>query len=70
MTFGEWLRSKRHERKLTLQDVGDIVGVPKTTVSKWERDACIMTIRFVGGICKALNISPEELIEAWEKKKK
>lgn len=39
MTLGEFLQSKRNEKKLTLEEVADYIGVPRGTVWKWEKDA-------------------------------
>lgn len=36
MEFGEKIKQLRLERKMTLEDVGNIVGVGKSTVRKWE----------------------------------
>ena len=38
MNLGQFIKQKRKERKLTLKQVGDAVGVSDVTVSRWERN--------------------------------
>lgn len=59
MDTGKKLKARREELKLTLEQVGDIVGVSKSTVAKWEsgfienmkRDKIML-------LSKALEVSP------------
>ena len=37
MKLGEFLKNKRLENNLTLEQVADFVGVPRGTVWKWEK---------------------------------
>ena len=58
------LKTRRLEKKMTLEQVGDIIGVGKSTVRKWEngmienmgRDKII-------ALSKALDISPIDILE-------
>ena len=36
MNIGEIIRTRRQELGLTLENIGDYVGVGKSTVRKWE----------------------------------
>ncbi|MCJ1988695.1 XRE family transcriptional regulator [Lactococcus carnosus] len=64
------LKKRRLEKRLTLEQVGDMVGVGKSTVRKWEngmienmgRDKII-------SLSKALDISPFQILEFDEKEK-
>jgi SOS-response transcriptional repressor LexA len=38
MTLGKFIRQKRTERGLTLQQVGDVFGIGRASVSDWESD--------------------------------
>jgi transcriptional regulator with XRE-family HTH domain len=38
VNLGQFIKQKRKERKLTLKQVGDAVGVSDVTVSRWERN--------------------------------
>lgn len=59
MNLGERIRDRRLELDLTLEDVGNVVGVAKSTVMKWEtgfienmkRDKILL-------LSKALKVSP------------
>lgn len=63
MNIGERIKERRLELGMTLEDVGDIVGVGKSTVRKWEtgmirnmkRDKIYL-------LANALQISPAEFI--------
>lgn len=61
-TLGNTLRDKRLELGLTLEEVGDYVGVGKSIVSRWERGA-IKNIRNdkVKKISEILHISQEAI---------
>ena len=68
MTFGEWVHFRRKAENLTLEEMGKIVGVGKSNLSKLERgvqnEVCISRIRTM---CKALNVSADTLLDAWDK---
>ena len=58
------LKEKRLEKNMTLEQVGNLIGVGKSTVRKWEngmienmgRDKIIL-------LSRALNISPLDILE-------
>ncbi len=63
MHTGEKLRARRLEKGMTLQQVGDLVGVGKSTVRKWETGM----IRNMGrdkilALAEALDLRPSELL--------
>lgn len=64
MEFGKMIRDRRHELGLTLEEVGDIVGVGKSTVRKWEAGT-IRNLRRdkIALLAKALQLEPVDLIE-------
>lgn len=63
MTMGEIIRNRRHELGLTLQQVGDKIGVGKSTVRKWEI-GYIKNVRIDNliALSEILDIPPIELI--------
>lgn len=68
MEIGELINQKRKEKKLTLEEVGNLVGVGKSTVRKWEKGM----IENIGRdnivkLSKALDISPLSLLGIIEK---
>lgn len=63
MNIGELIHNRRTELSLTLEEVGDAVGVSKSTVKKWE-DGFISNMRRdkIAALAKALRINPVSLI--------
>ena len=63
MNIGELIHDCRTELGLTLEDVGDAVGVSKSTVKKWE-DGFISNMRRdkIAALAKVLRINPVSLI--------
>ena len=65
MNLGNLLRKKRKEKKLTLEQVGDAIGVSKNTVSKYERNMITNIGRSkVVALSKLLDIPTVLFIEA------
>ena len=66
MTFGEKIKKLRIERGMTLEQVGDIVGVGKSTVRKWESGQIAnMRLDKIALLAKALGVTPGYLM-GWE----
>lgn len=66
MNMGEKIRDLRIKKGLTLEELGDKVGVGKSTVRKWE-NGMIANMRRdkISKIADALNVSPAYLM-GWE----
>lgn len=66
MEIKDLIRQKREELKLTYEELGNMVGVGKSTVRKWET-GMIENMRRdnIIALAKALNISPA-LIMGWD----
>lgn len=65
MNLGNLLRKKRKEKKLTLEQVGEAIGVSKNTVSKYERNMIANIGRTkVKALSKLLDIPTVLFIEA------
>lgn len=66
MNFGEKLRNLRKSRGMTLEEVGNLVGVGKSTVRKWESgEIANMRRDKIALIAKALGVSPSYLM-GWD----
>lgn len=64
MTIGEKISVRRKELKLTLEDVGNAVGVGKSTVKKWETGYIANMRRDkISLLAKVLQMNPSEFIE-------
>lgn len=64
MTIGQMIYSRRKQLGLTLEDVGNAVGVGKSTVKKWE-DGYISNMKRdkIALLAKALEIPVEYLLD-------
>ena len=67
MNIGELINKKRTELGLTLEEVGNAVGVSKSTVKKWE-DGFISNMRRdkISKLAKVLEMNPVALITGEE----
>lgn len=65
MTIGEKISNRRKELGLTLEDVGNAVGVGKSTVKKWE-SGYIANMRRdkIASLSKILQMNPAEFINS------
>lgn len=66
MTMGEQIKQLRLERNMTLEELGNKVGVGKSTVRKWE-NGMIANMRRdkIAKLASALGVSPAYLM-GWE----
>lgn len=64
--FGELIKALRKKRGMTLEEVGNIVGVSKSTVRKWETgDIANIRRDKIAALAKALGTTPQRLM-GWE----
>lgn len=63
----EELRHAREERRLSLDDLGSLAGMPGPTLCAWENEMPRQIVRAIE-LCKALDVSPNELF-GWKVKK-
>ncbi|QHW01103.1 XRE family transcriptional regulator [Spirosoma endbachense] len=62
MTLGETLRKNRRAKNLTLQNVGEAVGLPYQSVQRWETDKAIPNAVQLTVLAKLFGISVDELL--------
>lgn len=63
MEIGQKIKKARLERGLTQQELGNIVGVQKSAIAKYESGRVVNIKRStLQKIAKALNIRPSELV--------
>lgn len=64
VTFGENIKRYRKAQNLTQQEIGDLLGISKSSVSKIERGTTVnLKSEHVDKLCKLFNCSPSDLIE-------
>ncbi|GEM_PF-2462699 len=63
MTSQEKLKSLRKERKLTTYELGQLCGMPQSTVSKLENGKRRLDLKALTKLAKALNVNVNELLE-------
>ena len=64
MSLSEKIRTRRHELGLTLENVGNAVGVHKSTVKRWE-DGDIRSLKLsaLPALCRVLLTDPNYFMD-------
>lgn len=62
MTIGQILLELRKEKKLSQEEVADILNVSRQTISKWETDQSNPDFDKIIPLCKLYEISADELL--------
>ena len=63
-TFGEFLSTKRKEKNLTQKELGNLVFVSESAVSKWEKDIARPDLSLLPELSEILGVTEHELITA------
>lgn len=63
-TFGSFIKQKRIEKNYSQNDLAELLFVTESAVSKWERGVTYPDITLISDICKVLDVTEHELIEA------
>ena len=63
-TFGDFLKQKRQEKKLTQKELSSLLFVSESAVSKWEKNVAHPDITLLPKLCEILGVSEHELITA------
>ena len=63
-TFGEFIKSKRIEKKLSQEELAEKLFITKGAISKWERGVSYPDIALISDICRILDMSEHEFITA------
>jgi transcriptional regulator with XRE-family HTH domain len=67
MDFGEQIKIYRKINNLSQQDIADLLGVTKQTISGWEKGKFSPPLSFVYEIAEKLNVSVNWLLGAEQK---
>jgi len=63
MSLGSRIASMRGYRRLTQEELGNMVGVSKQTMSGWEHDTSKPNANCIRELCRALGCSADYLLE-------
>ncbi|MBO7149622.1 MAG: helix-turn-helix transcriptional regulator [Clostridia bacterium] len=63
-SFGEFLRQKRQEKKLTQKELSKMLFVSESAVSKWEKNVAHPDITLLPKLAEILGVTEHELITA------
>ena len=61
--IGNRIRKYRKESGLTQEQLADKISVTKNRVSNWEQGINRPDADIIGNICRALNVSPSDLLD-------
>lgn len=63
MSIGRRITAMRGYRVMTQEELGELVGVAKQTVSNWENDRRVPRANELKALCRALECSSDYLLE-------
>ena len=63
-SFGEFLKQKRQEKKLTQKELAELLIISPSTVSKWEKGVAHPDITLLPKLSEILGVTEHELITA------
>ena len=61
--IGERIRKFREKRNLNQKDLAEMIGVSNSRISNWEQGINRPSADIVADLCRALKISPSELLD-------
>lgn len=61
--IGNRIRKYREDRKLNQKQLAELIGVSNSRVSNWEQGINRPDADILAEICKALQVSPSELLD-------
>ena len=62
MTTGERIRTIRKAKGMTQEQLGELIGVKKAAINKYEKDKINLKASTLAAIAKALGVSPVSLL--------
>jgi len=62
MTIGEKIKARRQELGMTTEELGRLIGVQRSAVTKYEKDRVDLKSRQIMEIARALDVSPSALL--------
>lgn len=62
INFGANLETLRKSKKISQEELAELIGVSRQTIYKWEADICLPNLNKIEIILNVLNITIEELL--------
>lgn len=62
MTIGEKIAARRKELKMTTEELGRLIGVQRSAITKYEKNKVDLKSKQIQAIAKALDVSPVYLL--------
>ena len=60
--IGKFIKEERKNKKLSQEELGELLGVSNRSISKWETGVSLPDISFFKSLCEVLDISYNELL--------
>ena len=70
MNFGQRLTKLRTEKKLTIEEVAEILKIKKDTVEKWENNEKKPDFDMILPLCELFDVSSDELLTGKKENKR
>jgi transcriptional regulator with XRE-family HTH domain len=62
MTIGEKIKARRKELGMTTEELGRLIGVQRSAITKYEKDRVDLKSKQLQEIAKALDVPPSSLL--------
>ncbi len=62
MTVGEKIKARRKELKMTTEELGNLIGVQRSAITKYEKGRVDLKSKQLQAIARALDVSPVYLL--------
>lgn len=66
MNFSNNLENIRRSRKISQEELAELMGVSRQTIYKWEADICLPNLNKIERLLKVLNVSVDKLLFYYE----
>lgn len=66
MNFSNNLENIRRSRKISQEELAELMGVSRQTIYKWEADICLPNLNKIERLLKVLNVFVDKLLFYYE----
>ena len=61
--IGKFIAQMRKEKNLTQEELGNMLGITKNAISKWERGLSLMDLALLKPLSEILEVSINEILQ-------